>query len=154
MCQLRILQKNNIKKVIAVNQDSVFLGIKAVTPSMIKQNGGSIVNISSMASLVSGFGQIAYSVSKLAVRGMTKAAAIELGKYNIRVNSVHHGAIQTPMIVLPENKEIIEQLEKATPLGKIGTVEEVTELVLFLTSDDSSFSTGYEFIIDGGASAQ
>lgn len=147
------LTEEQYRKVVDINQVSVFLGTKAVLPSMKKTGGGSIVNISSMAGIVGGQGQMAYSASKFAVRGMTKAAAAELAPLNIRVNSVHPGAIRTPMIDLPENKEIIEALEESTPLGRVAEPEEVSELVLFLASDESSYSTGAEFLIDGGASA-
>lgn len=147
------LTEEQYRKVVDINQVSVFLGTKAVLPSMKKTGGGSIVNISSMAGIVGGQGQMAYSASKFAVRGMTKAAAAELAPLNIRVNSVHPGAIRTPMIDWPENKEIIEALEASTPLGRVAEPEEVSELVLFLASDESSYSTGAEFLIDGGASA-
>jgi len=138
------------RKVIDVNQVSVFLGMKYAVPSMRKAGGGSIVNISSLAGLVGGFQKVAYTASKFAVRGMTKAAALELGAYGIRVNSVHPGFIATPMT----EGLINPQLENSFPLKRAGKSEEVSELVLFLASDESSYSTGSEFVIDGGLGAQ
>lgn len=138
------------EKVIAVNQISVFLGMKSVTNSMKKAGGGSIVNISSLAGIIGAYKKIAYTASKFAVRGMTKAAALELGDYKIRVNSVHPGFIKTDM-----TKHLITpNIEQAFPLRKAGEPEEVTNLVLYLASDESSYSTGSEFIIDGGLGAQ
>ncbi|RDW21305.1 3-alpha-hydroxysteroid dehydrogenase [Oceanobacillus arenosus] len=138
------------RKVIDVNQVSVFLGMKYVVPSMKKAGGGSIVNISSLAGMIGANKKVAYTASKFAVRGMTKAAALELGEYGIRVNSVHPGFIRTPMTEALINDE----LENMFPLKRAGDPEEVTNLVLYLASDESSYSTGSEFIIDGGLGAQ
>ncbi|WP_249870547.1 glucose 1-dehydrogenase [Oceanobacillus saliphilus] len=138
------------RKVIDVNQVSVFLGMKHVVPSMKKAGGGSIVNISSLAGIVGANKKIAYTASKFAVRGMTKAAALELGEFGIRVNSVHPGFIRTPMTEALINDELVNMF----PLKKAGEPEEVTNLVLFLASDESSYSTGSEFVIDGGLGAQ
>jgi len=135
--------------VIRVNQHSVFFGMKSVVDSMRKAGGGSIVNISSLAGIVGAFQKIAYTASKFAVRGMTKAAALELGPYGIRVNSVHPGFIKTPMT----EGLIHDQLVEMFPLKRAGEPEEVTNLVLYLASDESSYSTGAEFIIDGGFGA-
>lgn len=137
------------QKVIDVNQLSVFLGMKSVVNSMREAGGGSIVNISSLAGIVGAPQKIAYTASKFAVRGMTKAAALELGQYGIRVNSVHPGFIETPMT----EGLINDQLVSIFPLKKAGQPEEVTNLVLYLASDESSYSTGSEFIIDGGLGA-
>jgi 3alpha(or 20beta)-hydroxysteroid dehydrogenase len=142
-------------KVIAINQTAVFLGMKAVLPSMLKAGIGSIVNISSAAGIAAiyGFPSIAYVASKFAARGMTKATAIEYGAKNIRVNSVHPGFIETPMMVEATD----EKGGDATgliPLGRIAKPSEVTNLVLFLASDESSFITATEHIIDGGMTAQ
>lgn len=138
------------RKVIDVNQVSVFLGMKFAVPSMRKAGGGSIVNISSLAGIVGAYKKIAYTSSKFAVRGMTKAAALELGEYGIRVNSVHPGFIRTPMTEALINDDLVNSF----PLKKAGEPEEVSNLVLFLASDDSSYSTGSEFVIDGGLGAQ
>lgn len=138
------------RKVIDINQVSVFLGMKYVVPSMRKAGGGSIVNISSLAGMIGACQKVAYTASKFAVRGMTKAAALELGEYGIRVNSVHPGFIKTPMTEGFINDELINSF----PLKKAGEPEEVSNLVLFLASDESSYSTGSEFIIDGGLGAQ
>lgn len=135
--------------VINVNQNSVFLGMRSVVDSMRRAGGGSIVNISSLAGIIGAMQKIAYTASKFAVRGMTKAAALELAQYGIRVNSVHPGFIETPM-----TEELInEELVSTFPIKRAGKPEEVTNLVLYLASDESSYSTGSEFIIDGGLGA-
>lgn len=141
--------------VCAVNQHAVFLGMKTTIPSMLKAGGGSIVNISSIAGMVAnyGFPSLAYVASKFACRGMTKAAAIEYGRNNIRVNSVHPGFIQTPMMVEATNEEGGEALSMI-PLGRIADPAEVTRLVIFLASDESSYITGAEHVIDAGMIAQ
>ena len=140
------------RRVIEVNQIGVFLGMREVAPVMIERGGGSIVNISSVAGMRAGGGSFAYSASKWAVRGMTRAAAVALGRYGIRVNSIHPGVIDTPMLdetrmATPGN---MEELLERIPLGRIAQPEEVAKLALFLASDDSAYSTGSEFIIDGG----
>lgn len=138
-------------KVCAVNQHSVFYGMKAVLPAMVERGGGSIVNISSIAGIAAnyGFPSLAYVASKFAVRGMTKATAIEYGKHNIRVNSVHPGFIMTPMMVEATNEEGGDALAEI-PLGRIAEPEEVSNLVLFLASDEASYITGSEHIVDAG----
>lgn len=142
-------------KVCAVNQHSVFLGMQSVIPSMIKAGIGSIVNISSIAGIVAnyGFPSVAYVASKFAVRGMTKAAAIEYGAHNIRVNSVHPGFILTPMMVEATNEEGGDATSMI-PLGRIADPSEVSNLVLFLASDEASYITGAEHVIDAGMTAQ
>ena len=138
------------RQVIEINQVSVFLGMKAVVSSMKKGSTGSIVNISSIAGLVAVPDKVAYCASKFAVRGMTKSAALDLAKYNIRVNSVHPGLIDTPMTsAVP--KEQLSQI--IIPLGRTGDAKEVSSLVVYLASDESSYSTGCEFIVDGGITA-
>jgi 3alpha(or 20beta)-hydroxysteroid dehydrogenase len=141
--------------VCAVNQHSVFLGMRAVIPSMLKAGSGSIVNISSIAGMVAnyGFPSLAYVASKFAVRGMTKATAVEYGPDNIRANSVHPGFIMTPMMVEATNEEGGDALSMI-PLRRIAEPEEVSNLVLFLASDESSYISGAEHVIDAGMTAQ
>lgn len=139
------------RKIIEINQVSVFLGMKAVLPSMKKAGGGAIVNISSINGLVGG--APGYTDSKFAVRGITKAAALEFAKYNIRVNSVHPGVIETPMVTEGDAVEQIKAFAKMIPLQRMAKSEEITNLVLFLASDESSYSTGSEFVADGGLTA-
>ncbi|MFO3702284.1 glucose 1-dehydrogenase [Staphylococcus felis] len=138
-------------KIVNINQVSVFLGIKVVSPIMKQQELGSIINISSMNGLVGG--AIGYTDTKFAVRGMTKAAARELSPYNIRVNSVHPGVIQTPMLEEDSVKEAVTAFKKTIPMRRIAQPEEVSNLVCFLASDEASYSTGSEFVIDGGMTA-
>ncbi|WKA50702.1 glucose 1-dehydrogenase [Planococcus liqunii] len=140
------------RRIVDINQVSVFLGMKAIIPSMQKAGGGSIVNISSMNGLVAG--AIGYTDTKFAVRGMTKAAAIECAHYGIRVNSVHPGVIATPMIMQEDTKAAVEAFAQHIPLKRVAQSEEVSNMVLFLASDDSSYSTGSEFVVDGGMTAQ
>ena len=142
-------------RVMAVNARGVFLGTKHAIPAMRKAGGGSIVNISSIAGLVGGGTSAAYVASKGAVRLFTKAAAIQHAGDGIRVNSVHPGPIETPMnqefFANPANRA--DRIAK-TPLGRIGQPEDVAYGVLYLASDESSFVTGSELVIDGGRTAQ
>ncbi|MEK5428532.1 glucose 1-dehydrogenase [Cytobacillus sp. FSL R7-0680] len=139
------------RRILDINQVSVFLGMKAVIPSMQKAEGGSIVNISSMNGIVAG--AVGYTDTKFAVRGITKAAAMECSHYGIRVNSVHPGVIETPMIIQEDTKAQVEEFSKHIPLKRMAKPEEVSNLVLYLASDESSYSTGSEFIVDGGLTA-
>lgn len=137
-----------------VNQLGVFLGMRAVFPALKDAGGGSIINVSSIDGLQSMNSLVAYSATKWAVRGMTKAAAIEMGKYGIRVNSVHPGGIYTSM----HASDLISVEEADTfyadsALPRVGMPEEIASMIAFLASDESSFSTGAEFIADGGSSA-
>lgn len=138
-------------KIVNINQVSVFLGMKTVAETMKSQNAGAIINISSMNGLVGG--AIGYTDTKFAVRGMTKAASRELSPFNIRVNSVHPGVIQTPMLEQEDVKEQVEQFKKTIPMRRVAQVEEVSNMVIFLASDEASYSTGAEFVIDGGLTA-
>jgi 3alpha(or 20beta)-hydroxysteroid dehydrogenase len=145
------LDNAGYEQVCAVNQHSVFYGMRAVLPAMLRAGGGSIVNISSIAGMAAnyGFPSLAYVASKFAVRGMTKATAIEYGKHNIRVNSVHPGFIQTPMMVEATDEGGGDAL-RDIPLGRIADPAEVSALVLFLASDESSYITGSEHLVDAG----
>ncbi len=139
-------------KTMAVNQTGVFLGMRAAGRAMIEaDNGGSIVNISSVAGLEGLFGSMAYSASKWAVRGMTKVAAKELGKHQIRVNSIHPGFIDTDMLAEGNfDDEQMKRLARSSPLGRIGTPEDIANTALHLVTDSSSWVTGQEFVVDGG----
>lgn len=136
-------------RIFQVNQLSVFLGMRAVIPVM-KKRGGSIVNISSVAGMIGSAGAISYTSSKWAVRGMTKTAALELADYNIRVNSVHPGLIDTDMVRKGVGPERSHEITKGIPLERVGTVAEAAYLVLYLASDESTYCTGSEFVVDGG----
>lgn len=145
------ITEEEYRKIIDINQVSVFLGMKAVIPSMQKAGGGSIVNISSMNGLVGG--AVGYTDSKFAVRGITKAVALQVAGLGIRVNSVHPGVIETPMVTQGDAVDVIKEFAKHIPMQRMAQPEEVTNLVLFLASDESSYSTGSEFVIDGGLTA-
>ena len=140
--------------VIRVNQVGTFLGMRAVVPALRAAGGGSIVNISSNAGMEGVEHVIAYVASKWAVRGMTKTAALELGQDGIRVNSVHPGGVDTPMLAGPEAEVFDQDAAFASqPLPRISQPVEIARLVLFLASDESSFCTGSEFSADGGRMA-
>lgn len=138
-----------------VNVTGAFLGAKHAIPEMRKGGGGSIVNISSISGLAGGGTSAAYHASKGALRLLTKAIAVQYGLQGIRANSVHPGVIETPMtrdfLAEPANRR--ERVAK-TPLGRIGTPQDVAFGVLYLASDESSFVTGGELVIDGGRTAQ
>lgn len=140
-------------EVIRINQVGVWLGIQAAIPALREAGGGCIINTSSIAGLQGYPGLGAYVSSKFAVRGMTKVAAQELGQYNIRVNSVHPGPIDTPMIRDPQfsTREPGDTSYDA-PIPRVGHVDEVAAMMLFIAAD-ASYSTGSEFVIDGGATA-
>lgn len=133
--------------VLAVNLTGTFLGIRAVAPVMKAARHGSIVNISSVEGLRGSAGLHGYVASKFAVRGLTKSVAVELGRYNVRVNSVHPGFIITPMTAQ------LSFEDQQVPLGRAAAPEEVSALVLFLASEESAYSTGAEFVVDGGMTA-
>lgn len=141
----------DFENVCRTNQTGVFLGMKAVIPSMLKAGIGSIVNVSSVAGLlvIVGTPNPAYVASKFAVRGMTKFAAVEFGPKNIRCNSVHPGYIKTPMMVEATNDDGGGAAD-AIPLKRMADASEVASLMVFLASDESSFLTGTEQVIDGG----
>lgn len=169
-----LLMENSLEQVRKINQvnvESVFLGMqypaKAMQPGGAAGNGGSIINLSSMAGLIGVPGETAYGASKGAVRLYSKHAAVEFGKlgYGIRVNSVHPGLIATAMGdqalqdfvdmgLAPDIDSAKAYVEQMTPLGRLGTAEEVAQMILFLASDASSYVTAAEFVVDGGGSAQ
>lgn len=142
-------------KVMNINLTSTFLGMKHVIPHMQANNGGSIVNISSIAGLTGSSGAGAYTASKGGVRMLTKAAAVDFGKDNIRVNSVHPGFIETPMSAeFVNNEQMLQWFLSQTALPRVGRASEVAEAVLFLASDASSYLTGVELPVDGGVTAK
>jgi 3alpha(or 20beta)-hydroxysteroid dehydrogenase len=144
------------RKVLEINLTGGYLGIRAVVSSMRKAGGGAIVNVSSGAGFTATFGLAAYVASKWGVRGLTKTAALELGHDNIRVNSIHPGAIRTPILAkdAPDAAAMAATMQGAgvglSAIPRIAEPEEITRMVLFVASDDASFSTGSEFIADGG----
>jgi 3alpha(or 20beta)-hydroxysteroid dehydrogenase len=150
---IELMTEATYRKMIDVNQVSVFLGMKTVLPSMRKTGGGSIVNISSIGGLIGIPNAVGYNASKFAVRGMSKTAALEFAPYGIRVNSVHPGSIDTPMINQADNKDVVDAVSQTIPMKRIGRPQELSNLVLYLASDASSYSTGSEFIADGGVTA-
>lgn len=140
--------------IVNINQKGVWLGMKEVIAAMKQRGGGSIVNISSVAGLTGSTGSTAYHGTKGAVRLLTKSAAVQYGRDGIRVNSVHPGLINTIMIDIIPTEQRANAVKYAVPLGREGTPEDVAKLVLFLASDDSSYCTGAEFVVDGGLTAQ
>ena len=137
---------------IAVNQTGVFLGMRAGGRAMIEAgNGGSIVNISSVAGMVGLFGSMAYGASKWAVRGMTKIAAKELGRHGIRVNSIHPGFIETDMLDQGNfDDEQKERMARSASVGRLGVPGDIANMALYLACDSAGFVTGQEFVVDGG----
>lgn len=141
-------------RVMAINAKGVFLGTKMAISEMRKASGGSIINLSSIYGLVGSPTAASYHASKGAVRLFTKAAAVQYAKDGIRVNSVHPGFIETPMTAAYNAiPKIRRERLAATPLGRLGTVQDVALGILYLASDESSFVTGTELIIDGGVTA-
>lgn len=147
------LKEDQWNQIMDINGKSVFLGMKKVLPLMKKNNGGSIINTSSIWGLVGSGTSAAYHAAKGAIKLLTKTTAIEFAPYHIRVNSIHPGIIRTPMsqdlIESEKGKRFIEM----TPLKRPGTPEEVAHTVLFLASDESSFITGASIPVDGGYTA-
>jgi 3alpha(or 20beta)-hydroxysteroid dehydrogenase len=143
------MDEASFRRLLDVNAVGVFLGMKAVVPSMRERGGGSIVNVSSVAGLVGNPHSIGYAASKWAVRGMSKSAAVDLAADGIRVNSVHPGVIRTPMSASVDPAKTSGD----APLGRLGEPTEVADLIVYLASDESSFTTGAEHVIDGGTTA-
>jgi 3alpha(or 20beta)-hydroxysteroid dehydrogenase len=141
------------RRVIDVNLTGTMLGIKSAVPSMRSAGGGSIVNISSNSGIWGIPQAAAYCSSKWAVRGLSKAAALELGKRGIRVNSVHPGGVDTPMVSGPGHDPNDTDWARKLPLGRFGRPEEIAAVVAFLASDEAAYVTGAEWSVDGGATA-
>jgi 3alpha(or 20beta)-hydroxysteroid dehydrogenase len=141
----------DFRRVLEVNAVGCWLGMKAVIGPMTKAGGGSIVNVSSIEGFTGAAGLSAYSASKFAIRGMTKAAAQELGRLGIRVNSVHPGGVLTRMVLEQANSgRDGSRFLEGMPLGRMADPAEISRLVAYLASDESSYSTGSEFVADGG----
>jgi 3alpha(or 20beta)-hydroxysteroid dehydrogenase len=153
----------DFRRILEVNAVGCWLGMKSVIEPMKQSGGGSIVNISSIEGFTGAAGLSAYSASKFAVRGMTKAAAQELAQFGIRVNSVHPGSVMTRMVLeaagsaagvrgdgSPRTREDGEAFMKAVPLGRFAEPAEISRVVAFLAADEASYCTGSEFLADGG----
>jgi len=147
------------RRVTEVNQTGVFLGMKSVIPAMKRVGHGSIINMSSIDGLVGSPRIISYIASKWAVRGMTKAVAMEMGPYSIRVNSIHPGHVVTelglrdgvdPSII---TAMVEEHTARHAPMQRTGTPQEIAAMAVFLASNESSYCTGAEFVVDGGFTA-
>ncbi len=136
-----------------INQLGCFLGMQAVTRTMRKNGGGSIINASSVEGLAGMAGCTAYAATKWAIRGMTKCGAMELGPKGIRVNSVHPGMIDTPMTRVHGGDAAMEYGAAKTPLRRVGHPEDVAPLYVFLASDESAYINGAEIAVDGGVTA-
>lgn len=145
--------EDEYRRIIDINQVSTFLGMQAAVPSLRRAGGGAIVNVSSVAGLKAHPGAIAYVASKFAVTGMTKVAALDFAKDKIRVNSVHPGLIDTPM-VRPASPapgpDLVAQFAATLPIPRASQPEEIARVILFLASDAASFCTGAAFTADGG----
>lgn len=148
---------DQFEKLVAVNQTGTFLGMRTVARTLrAAELPGSIVNISSVAGLEGVKGHGAYTGTKFAVTGLTRAAAQEWGRFGIRVNSVHPGIIETPMtadIRAMTDTSVRAKLERNIPIGRVGQADDIASMVLFLASDDSSYCTGQAFVVDGGVHA-
>ncbi|MFT5175894.1 MAG: NAD(P)-dependent dehydrogenase (short-subunit alcohol dehydrogenase family) [Gammaproteobacteria bacterium] len=141
----------NWNQIMDINATGTFLGTKSAIPAMIRAGGGSIVNISSICGLVGSHGNAAYHASKGAVRILSKAAAVQYGPEGVRVNSVHPGFIDTAMTrPAHDNNAIAQKRMDATPIGRFGQPIDIAMGCLYLASDESSFVTGTELVIDGG----
>lgn len=150
---LHELTTDDWNAVVATNQTGVWIGMREVIPHMIAQGGGSIINVSSIWGTVAVSGAHAYHATKGAVRNMSKSAAITYATDSIRVNSVHPGFIRTPLTEA-QAPEINAYVVSQTPMGRAGEPREVANCILFLASDESSFVTGSELVVDGGYLAQ
>jgi 3alpha(or 20beta)-hydroxysteroid dehydrogenase len=140
------------RRVVDVNQVGAYIGIHVVAPAIVAAGGGSIVNVSSVNGFVGGWGVAGYVSSKFALRGLTRVAAIELARKGVRVNSIHPGPIDTPMLRtgMPHGSDPVEAMGRAVPAGRVGTVDEVAAAVAFLLSSEASYCYGAELALDGG----
>jgi NAD(P)-dependent dehydrogenase (short-subunit alcohol dehydrogenase family) len=138
-------------RLISINQTGVWLGMKVVGRRMRERGRGSIINVSSIFGAVGGFGgSIAYHASKGAVRTMSKSAALHWATAGVRVNSIHPGFVETPMIEATKGTPVEDQLIAMTPMGRLARPEEIASVIAFLASDDASYMTGSEVYVDGG----
>lgn len=142
-------------KIISIDQHGTFYGMKALIPHMIEAGGGSIVNISSTAGLrhVNGTPNVAYTAAKHAVNGLTKAAAVEYADKNIRINVICPGGVLTPLLKETYTQEQLD-MYATSPIGRLSDPHEISKPVLFLASDDASYITGAEYVVDGGLLAR
>lgn len=146
------MTEDQFDKVIAINLRGVFLGMKYTLPHMVKAGGGSVINQASIAGLIAVRGGAGYAAAKAGVIALTRVAAVEYGRYNIRVNAICPGAIETPMAQRIRGGEPPKPkaLQRISVFGRMADPDEIAKVALFLASDDSSFATGAPFIIDGG----
>lgn len=154
---LQSLTLDDYMQIVRINQVGCFLGMRSVIAPMKEAGSGAIVNVSSTSGLQGQVGALAYVASKFAVRGMTKTAALELAPFGIRVNSVHPGAMATPMVAeaygLPDAGGLEARRVPSIALGRMARPDELARLVLYVASDEASYSTGSEFVADGGLTA-
>ncbi len=151
--KLADMPEDAFDQVIAINLRGVFLGMKYSLPHLVERGGGSIVNTASIAGMVAVRGSAAYCASKAGVIAMTRVAALEYARHNVRVNCICPGAIATPMVkrIMGDETEMdAHALSRISALGRIGQPEEIARMALFLASDEASFATGAPFVVDGG----
>jgi NAD(P)-dependent dehydrogenase (short-subunit alcohol dehydrogenase family) len=146
------LSEDAFDRVIAINLRGVWLGMKYTLPHLIKRGGGVVINTASVAGMVAIKGAAHYCAAKAGVIALTRVGAIEYGRYNIRVNCICPGVINTPMVerITKEAHSAVENNNRMSVLGRVGSPEEIARTALFLASDDAGFATGAPFIIDGG----
>jgi NAD(P)-dependent dehydrogenase (short-subunit alcohol dehydrogenase family) len=146
------LSEDAFDRVIAINLRGVWLGMKYTLPQMIKAGGGSVINTASVAGIVGLRGSSAYCAAKAGVIALTRVAALEYGRYNIRVNCICPGSIDTPMVerITGGVGMSPEALKRSSVFGRVGKPEEIANMAIFLASDESTFATGAPFVVDGG----